>query len=107
MNLKWESKELSADQFAQLHRDFTSALAQCVAKMQDRYSSIKSTRLYVVHLDSEGYSIVYNNSHEHVDLEAWSENEDHPVSPMIDWVHELQKLAEDSFHRPFGRKTSE
>lgn len=105
MNLKWESKELSADQFAQLHRDFIRALAQYVAKMQDRYSSMISTRLYVIHLDSEGYSVVYDNSHEHVDIEAWNENEDHPVSPMIDWVHELQKLAEDSFHRPFGRKT--
>lgn len=106
MNLKWESKELSADQFAQLRRDFTSALAQYAAKMQDRYGSMISTRSYVIHLDSEGYLIVYDNSHDHLNLEAWNENEDHPVSPMIDWVHKLQELAQDSFHQPFGRKTS-
>lgn len=102
MKVKWESKQLSPDQFAQLHRDFTTALSQYVAKMQNRYTSMIETHTSVTHLDAEGYSIVYDNSHEHVELFAWNENDDHPPNPMITWTHQLLRLAEDSFHRPFG-----
>lgn len=102
IKVKWQSRDLSGDQFAQLHRDFTSALSQYSAKMQERYRPMIATRTSVINLDNEGYSVVYDSSYEHVELLAWNRNEDHPLNPMVSWVHELQKLAESVFHRPFG-----
>jgi len=99
IKVKWESSDLSSPQFGQIHRDFTEALSHYVAKIQNRYDSIIATRLFVVHLDSEGYSIVYDNSYEHLELEGWNMN-DEPINPMLSWVHQLRKLAEEKFKRP-------
>jgi hypothetical protein len=97
---KWESSDLSSPQFGHIHRDFTEALSHYVAKTQNRYDSIIATRLFVVHLDSEGYSIVYDNSYEHLELQVWNMN-DQPNNPMLSWVHQLQRLAEERFKRSF------
>lgn len=102
MKIQWESKEISSEQFADLHSSFTDALVQYASKVQKRYGSLIGKHLSTIHLDAEGYSIVYDNSHEHVALFAWNENDDYPLNPLIVWVHELQKLAEQSFHRSFA-----
>jgi hypothetical protein len=98
IKIKWESSDLSAPQFEQIHRDFTEALSHYVARIQNRYGGIIATRLFVVHLDSEGYSIVYDNSYEHLQLEVWNMN-DEPNNPMLDWVHGFKRLAEEKFKR--------
>jgi hypothetical protein len=98
MKFKWESKELSPDQFAQLHREFTSALSQYVSKTQERYEVLVSTRSHIVWMDAIRYPIVYDNNHEHVEVEAYYV----PDDPVVKWVLALKKLGEDSFHRSFG-----
>ena len=99
IKVKWESSNLSSPQFEKIHRDFTEALSHYVAKTQDRYDGLIATRLRVVHLDAEGYSIVYDNSYEHLELVVWNMN-DQPINPMLSWVHQLQALAEEKFMRP-------
>ena len=98
IKVKWESKELSPVQFAQIHRDFTSALSQYVSKIQERYGS----RALVEYLDAIRFSIVYDNNHEHIEVEAWDVPENGKTSPMIKWAHEFRKLAKDSFPGSFA-----
>lgn len=100
IKIKWESADLSSPQFQQLHRDFTEALSHYIGKIQNRYDALIATRSRVVHLDSEGYSIVYDNDYEHLELEVWNIN-DQPVNPMLSWVRQLQRLAEERFKRRF------
>lgn len=102
MKIRWESKEISREQFAELHRTFIGALVQYTSHIQERYGGLIREHQTTIHLDAEGYSIVYDNSHEHIDLVAWNENDDHQLNPLITWVRELQKLAQDSFHRSFS-----
>jgi hypothetical protein len=102
IKVKWESSDLSSPQFAQIHRDFTEALSHYVAKIQDRYAAMIATRLGVVHLDAEGYSIRYDNSYEHIELLVWKMN-DEPINPMLSWAHQLQRLAEERFKRSFAK----
>jgi len=102
IKVKWESSELSSPQFARIHRDFTEAVSHYVVKIQDRYGAMIATRLLVVHLDSEAYSIAYDNSYEHLELEVWNMN-DQPVNPVLSWVHQLQRLAEERFKRSFSK----
>jgi hypothetical protein len=99
IKVKWESSDLSSPLFEKLHRDFTEALSHYVAKTQDRYDGLIATRLRVVHLDAEGYSVVYDNSYEHLELEVWNMN-DEPINSMLSWVQQLQRLAEGKFKRP-------
>jgi hypothetical protein len=98
VKVTWESRELSAAQFAQLHRDFMSALSQYVSKIQERYGS----REMVEYLDAIRFPIVYENEYEHIEVDVW--NDPRQYKPMLDWIHELQKLAEDSFHHPIWRE---
>jgi len=102
MKVHWESTEISPEEFANLHRTFTSALMKYTSMMQSRYSSAIENRLSSVHLDAEGYPILYDNSHERVELFAWNESNQRPLNPLINWVHRLQRLAEDRFHRSFS-----
>jgi hypothetical protein len=99
VKIRWESRDLSAAQFDQIHRHFTVALSGYATAIQDRYGMMMETKLSVLHLDSEGYSVQYDNSYQHVELEVWNLNDDRANS-MIDWVHHLAKLGAESFHRP-------
>jgi hypothetical protein len=98
IKFKWESKELSSEQFAQLHREFTNALPRYVSNAQERYDSLVKTRMHTVWLDAIRYPIVYDNHDEHVEIEAYYVLED----PVVKWVLNLKKLGEDSFDRSFG-----
>ncbi len=105
LKITWESKDLSAAQFAQLHRGFTEALSKYAANMQGRYADMIATRTSIVSLDADAYSTIYDNSHEHVQIDATNQNSD--PDPIVDWARRLQKLAEESFHRPIWRRVSE
>jgi hypothetical protein len=104
IKVKWESKSLSSDQFAQIHNDFMKALTQYVAKIRERFDPLMATKMSAVYVDASYYPIVYDNAYEHAEVEPWDVPDNGVVSPMINWVHQLQKLVEDSFHRPFRRK---
>jgi|SRR5277367_2149268 len=104
LKMTWESKDLSAAQFARLHRGFTEALSKYAANMQGRYAKTIATRTSIVSLDADAYSIIYDNSYEHVHLDAT--NRDGDTDPVVVWARGLQKLGEESFHRPIWRRVS-
>ena len=54
--------------------------------------------MLTMHLDTLRYPIVYDNQHEHIELDVWNSADD----PMVKWVRQLKKLAEDKFSRSFG-----
>jgi hypothetical protein len=97
LNINWESKELSASQFARLHREFSAALTKYNDKIQLRYSSIMAAHSTVLFLDATSYSVVYDNGYEHVQVLATKQ--EGYLDPMIAWVSRLRKLGENSFHR--------
>jgi hypothetical protein len=101
IKIKWESKDLSSAQFADLHRTFTNALLQYVSNIQDRYTSMIETQLSPLYLDAVRYTVVYDNHYAHSEVDAWDVPENGKPNPMVNWVHELKKLGEDSFHRSF------
>jgi hypothetical protein len=103
IKVDWESKELTEAQYTQLHRDFSDALAKYVSKIQVRYPEMMATRVKILqHLHRPLYSIVYDNSYEHIEVQAW----DDPKDDLVKWVYGLHRLAEDSFHRSFGATPS-
>jgi hypothetical protein len=105
LKMTWESKDLSAAQFAQLHLGFTEALAKYGANIQGRYAEMIATRTSVVFFEADAYSIIYDNSYEHVQMHATNRNDD--LDPIVDWARRLQKIGEDGFQRPFWRRVSE
>ncbi|MGA9568747.1 MAG: hypothetical protein WBS17_01575 [Candidatus Acidiferrales bacterium] len=105
LKLTWESKDLSAAQFALLHRGFTEALSKYAANMQGRYAEMIATRISVVSFEAAAYSIIYDNSYEHVQIHATNSNDD--LDPIVDWARRLQQIGEDSFQRPIWRHAAE
>jgi len=107
IKFNWENKQLSAAQFAQFHDGFATALAQYVAKIQVRYRPLMSRGMIGSYLDAVNYKIIYDNTYEHNEVNAWDVPENNALNPMAAWVHELQKFAAQTFHRPFGRESKE
>lgn len=97
VKVKWESVDLSPTQFAQIHRGFTNALAEYASRAQLRYG----TTMTVIHLDASSFPIVYDNSHEHVEVQVWDDPKED--KPLLAWIEQLERLAKESFHRPFVR----
>ncbi|MGC2528616.1 MAG: hypothetical protein WA639_12770 [Candidatus Acidiferrum sp.] len=104
LNISWESKELSKEQFDQLHRDFMTALSNYVLEVQERSAYFIRTKFLGGGVDASNYPIVYDNSWEHFEIIDWDIPIENRTDPMIRWVHELQKFAEERFHRTFGRE---
>lgn len=104
MKIKWERSELSPAQFAQLHREFTTALLQDVTAIQESYDSLISGQMYGVYVDAVRPSIEYEFSRMQIGIDVWDVPEGHKMDHMVDWVHKLQSLGEEKFHRPFGHK---
>ncbi|MGB2677251.1 MAG: hypothetical protein WAN12_09230 [Candidatus Acidiferrum sp.] len=108
LKVKWETKELSSAQFAKMHGDFLVALSEYVSNTKERSKWMMETRLSGIYLDAWSFSIVYDNHTQHIQLVAWDvAEENNKLDPIANWGHELQKLAEESFHRPFLRKPNE
>ncbi len=103
--ITWESKELSAAKFAQLHLGFTSALSKYASNIQGRYAEMIATRISVVFFEAEAYSIIYDNNYEHVEIRARNRDED--LDPVVAWARKLQKLGEDNFQTPIWPRASE
>ena len=97
--VKWESEDLTADEFGRLHSDFSKALLQYVSNIADKYRSIIASRMTLIFLDSTCYSIAYDNQN-NADLKIEVCEGDKPPNPMVEWVHGLHVFAESKFHRP-------
>jgi hypothetical protein len=96
---KWESKDLTADEFGQLHADFSKALLQYVSNMGDEYRSIVKSRMMSILLDATCYSIAYDNqNYSEFNIEVCEG--DKPSNPIVEWVHSLHIFAESIFHHP-------
>lgn len=100
LKVKWESVDLSELQFAEIHSGLTHALSQYVLSAQSRYDPMIKTKLRSIWLDAIGYRIVYENSDEYIEVKPIRNSEG--AGAIVDWVFSLQKLANSSFHRPFG-----
>src|SRR5208282_1409762 len=96
---KWESEDLTADEFGRLHSDFSKALLQHVSNMGDEYRSIIESRMTLIFLDSTCYSIAYDNQN-NADFKIEVCEGDKPPNPMVEWVRRLHVFAESKFHRP-------
>jgi hypothetical protein len=101
VDIQWESTDLTSAQFGTLHRDFTTALGQYAGEMQNRYNPLMRSQLIPTYLDAVRYTIVYDNHYQHDEVQAWDVPEDGKTDPMVNWVHELHRLGEAAFHRPF------
>ena len=54
----------------------------------------------MIYLDAIGYRVVYNNPYEHIEVNVVEDPKQY--KPIRDWIHDLQELAEDEFHRSFA-----
>jgi hypothetical protein len=96
--IKWDSTELSAEQFAKIHADFVNALSQFVSSAGGRYDETMKSREGILYLHTVLYRVTYDNDYEPIEISVWNVPDQH--EPMLAWIHQLQKLGEDSFHHP-------
>ena len=99
LNIQWEAKELKPAQFEQLHKDFITALTDYVSTVRERSAHFMSKRSQGGGVDASIYPVVYDNSWEHLKIEEWDLPVNGKPSPIIKWVHELQSVAQLTFHR--------
>jgi hypothetical protein len=100
VRIKWQSADLSAAQFAKIHADFVNALSQFVSSAGGRYDETMKSKLRTFYLHTVLYRVAYYNDHdfEPIEISVWNDSKQH--EPMLAWIHQLQKLGEDSFHQP-------
>jgi len=106
LNIRWESRELPRLQFGKLHDDFLTALSQYVSTVREGSTSFMATGLMRFPVDASQYTIVYDNSWEHLEIKEWDLPINGQTSSMMQWVRQLQDVAEHSFQRHFGGKGS-
>lgn len=103
IKVKWESKDLSASQFSRIHENFIRAASNYVTKAQDRFPSMMASKMITMFLDTPAFEIAYDNGHEHFEFLVWDTGAQ-SSDPMVKWSHDMLKLAEKTFDRPFGIK---
>jgi hypothetical protein len=98
LRIKWQSADLSAAQFAKIHADFINALSQFVSSAGARYDEAMKSKVGILYLHTVLYSVAYDDDYEPMEISVWNVPDIH--EPMLTWIHQLQKLGEDSFHHP-------
>jgi hypothetical protein len=100
LRIKWQSVDLSAAQFAKIHADFVNALSQFVSSVGGRYDETMKSKGRVFYLHTVVYRVAYYNDRDYdpIEISVWNDPDLH--EPMLAWIHQLQKLGEDSFHHP-------
>lgn len=94
IKIKTESADVSGTQFAQIHKDLILATSQSVSNAQQRYSMLEGH----MYLDASVYRVMYDNTYEHIEVAVIEDPKEY--KPMLDWIRQLQQLAESSFHHP-------
>jgi len=94
--VKWESVDLKVEDFAQIHRDLTNALARYAASAQENYASILETNGRAIYLDATAFRVVYDNSYQSFQAEVVDDPKQNKA--MLEWIQKLQKVAEERFH---------
>lgn len=101
LKVKWESSDLSPAEFAQLHSNFIKAPMDYEAIARDKYDDAMRTKEEEVRLGGEDIHVTYRNGYgQQITAEVLSDPEYN--KPMLDWIHELQRVATGKFHRQFG-----
>ncbi len=103
LKIRWEVKELQRAQFEQLHNDFLAALTGYASQVRERSAYFMATNYASSPIDAGAYTLVYDNSWEHLRIEEVDLPINGQTRPMIKWVHELKNVAEQTFHRAIGR----
>lgn len=90
----WQTKELTADEFASLHADFIAGYSALMSDAGRRYRSILTNGGITV-LHTPEYLITYDNGgYEHtealVDDIEFTRGE---VNPMVAWVHRVVAMS--------------
>jgi hypothetical protein len=98
IKIKWESADLSAAEFAQLHQNLTNALSRYAASAQEKYSSMIATKLGVVYFETLLFRVVYDDDYQQINASVWNDPKQEQNRLMLEWIYALQKLAEDHFH---------
>ncbi len=100
LKIRWEAHDISRAEFQKLHGDFMTALSQYVSTVQEttnHFIAAKTGNLYVG--ETIYWPIVYDNTAQHFEIQAWNASPAHTANPMIGWVNELEKAGEDVFQR--------
>jgi hypothetical protein len=98
LKVKWESVELPAAKFGQLHREFTSALSQYASNVQARYAPLLATGTFSITFHVPEYTVLYDNRSEHIEIRAVDSTPDpDKMDPIVKWTHSVLKLGEESF----------
>jgi hypothetical protein len=100
----WQSADLTASEFMEIHHEFTTAASRYVGSAQGTYDSMMRQKATVIYLDSTSFPIVYDSGFQHIELEVW--NDPKAEQPILEWVFKLKRLAEDRFHRPIWNTIS-
>ena len=90
LKTKWKSKELSAVEFNELHREFVTALTQYIANIPTRYHSIMKEGTVGVYVDTALYTVTYDNSENHVELEVWDDPKPAYQKALVRWLRKLK-----------------
>jgi len=51
-----------------------------------------------MYLDASVYRVIYDNTYEQIEVKVIEDPKEYKL--MLDWVREIQQLAENSFHHP-------
>jgi len=94
IKIKTERADLSATQFAKIHKDLILATSQYASSAQQRYGTIEGH----MYLDASVYRVIYDNTYEQIEVKVIEDPKEYKL--MLDWVREIQQLAENSFHHP-------
>jgi hypothetical protein len=97
LTIKWESADLSAEQFSKIHRALTNAFSRYAFGAQAFYPR----NVLSVYLDYGSWHVEYETSYQHLEADIWSDPKFEANKPMLDWIHDLHKLAAEKFHRSF------
>jgi hypothetical protein len=97
LNIHWEVKELSRSQFEQLHSSFMTALSQYSSLVRERSSYFMATMNFEIPLDASRYTIVYDNSWEHLKIEELDLPINGHTTSMIKWARAFKKTVEETF----------
>lgn len=103
IRFKWESKELTPEQFARFHLDLTNALSLYIAKAQTNFKSYMGRKLQTgIYLDASQYNVIYKNGYQHI--EARVVGDPKQSEKLLEWVLNLEQFAKRSFHHPIWNR---
>jgi hypothetical protein len=98
LNMKWDVVDLQKKQFEQLHGEFMTALTDYVSTIRERASYFMATTRMGGGVDASVYTIVYDNSWQHIKIDEWDLPINGQITAMMKWVREFRSVAEGDFH---------